>query len=197
MAREIEFRIVDLVRNALGASLGVTPDWLIRPGRSECGSAWNVVRHIYGSLTDLELPTEMRSVERRTVDAVLVVGPQMRILEVDEKQHFNLFRAETLRCYPKASEVAFDVHEWLQLSVAKKKLEKSGWAKPMPPLFPGLNGRHKQRAFRDALCDLLPPIHGFAPTLRINDLETKSWIWQSNAAARMETLLQGRLRRAV
>jgi hypothetical protein len=140
----------------------------------------------------------MRPIERRTVDAVLIVGKQNLVLEVDEKQHFNVFRAETFRYYPEWTEVAFDVKEWLRLSTNKEWLEGGGFfAKAMPPLFPGLNGRHKQRAFRDALCDLLPPLYGFARTLRISSFEASSWIWNPNATAPMEALLHRRMKMAV
>lgn len=75
----------------------------------------------------------------------------------------------------------------------KTKLEGGGFAAPKPPLFPGENGRHRQRAFRDALCDILPLEHGFAPTLRIADFEVASWMHSSDAAARMERLLVNRI----
>jgi hypothetical protein len=42
-------------------------------------------------------------------------------------------------------------------------------ARPCPPLFPDAGGRHLQRAFRDALADLVPLEHGWLPTLRIAD----------------------------
>ncbi len=135
----------------------------------------------------------MRRVERRTVDAVLKVGEQCRVLEVEEKQHFNKFRAEAFRHYPAWAEVAFDCEEWRRRSADKTKLEGGGFAKAKPPLFPELNGRHKQRAFRDALCDLLPPLYGFAPTLRINAFETCSWIGKPNATVQMEALLQQKM----
>lgn len=38
-------------------------------------------------------------------------------------------------------------------------------------------GRHRQRAFRDALADLLPPLHGFGPTIRIGHFEVERWAW--------------------
>ena len=46
----------------------------------------------------------------------------------------------------------------------------------MQPLFPGEGARHRQRAFRDALTDILAPDYGFAPTLRIAHFEVKDWI---------------------
>lgn len=75
----------------------------------------------------------MRRVQRRTVDAVLKVGEQCRVLEVDEKQHFNKFRAETFRHYPAWAEVAFDCEEWRRRSADKTKLEGGGFAKAKPP----------------------------------------------------------------
>jgi len=188
MVREFERRVIEVVQKSLGASLGKTPDWLVRPGRDECRAEWDRVREIYKALTDLELPAVMRSVERRTVDAVLTVGKHSRILEVDEKQHFNKFRAETLKHYADRTSLASDIQEWHRLSFQKTKLEGGRFARAMPPLFPGINGQHKQRAFRDALCDLLPPLHGYAPTLRISKYEASAWIWDPNANARMEAL---------
>ncbi len=147
----------------------------------------------YVELTGLTLPEVMRPVERRTVDAVfLQKGYPPRILEVDEKQHFNQFRAATLKHYHDGP-VAFDTKAWLAASLAKKKLEGGGFAKAKPPLFPDLNGRHCQRAFRDALCDLIPPLHGFAPTLRIADFEVEGWIYSNDAERRVDELLSTRL----
>ncbi len=56
----------------------------------------------------------------------------MRVLEVDEEQHFNVFRAETFKHYPGWAEVAFDVEEWRRLSANKTKLEGGGFAKANP-----------------------------------------------------------------
>ena len=194
MARELERAVVELVVRLEGAALGSTPDWLVRPGRTECGPKWRLVRRIYSDLTGLELPEVMRSIERRQVDAVLFVrGKQPRVLEVDEKQHFNSFRAATLRCYLGKVPTAFDGELWLEHCDRKKRLERGGFAKPKPPLFPGDGGRHRQRAFRDALSDILPPAHGFEPTLRIADFEVKDWIFTNAAPEKMAELLESRL----
>jgi len=54
--------------------------------------------------------------ERRTVDCVLQRrGEPPRIVEFDEKQHFNGFRALTIRAYPRTAAVAFDRRAWLRL----------------------------------------------------------------------------------
>jgi hypothetical protein len=131
--------------------------------------------------------------EHRYVDAVLQrPGEPPRIIEIDEKQHFNEFRALTIRLYPDDVAMAFDRRVWLDRSELKKNFEGGGFAKPRPPLFDGELGRHKQRAFRDALCDILPPEHGFLPTLRIAHFEVTSWIYSASARDRMRELVEAR-----
>lgn len=67
-----------------------------------------------------------------------------------------------------------------------------GFGKPKPPLFPGEGGRHRQRAFRDALADLLPPVHGWLPTIRISDTEVTAIIAAPDAVSSLRTLLHER-----
>ncbi|MGH2824774.1 MAG: hypothetical protein ACRDLY_17495 [Thermoleophilaceae bacterium] len=132
--------------------------------------------------------------ERPTVDLVLKRGGDPpRIVEVDETQHFNAYRALTIRAYPRSAEVSFDRRTWLQACARKRRLEGGGFGRPKPPLFPEDGGRHKQRAFRDALCDLVPVVHGWLPTLRIADFEVASWLRSGDARVRMEVLLEKRL----
>lgn len=195
MARELERRVVELTVRGLGARIVPTPAWLVRPGRTECGERWGLMRAIYRDLTGMELPDVMRPVERRELDAVLEVDGQTRILEVDETQHFNEFRALTLRHYAGRVPLAFDTAAWIARSEQKRRLEGGGFAKEKPPLFPGQNGRHRQRAFRDALADILPLEHGFAPTLRIAHFEVETWIYGAEAPERMQALLGERLQR--
>jgi hypothetical protein len=136
----------------------------------------------------------MRSVERRTVDAVLQQESMPpRVVEVDEKQHFNRFRAQTLRCYSKEVPLAFPAGQWIERSEEKTKLEGGGFGSPKPPLFPGEGGRHRQRAFRDALSDILPPEHAWLPTLRIGYFEVTDWIARADAREHMKELLRDRL----
>ena len=62
-----------------------------------------------------------------------------------------------------------------------------------PQLARHEDGRHRQRAYRDALADLLPAVHGWLPTLRIADFEVVEWIYGRGARRRMEQLLAERL----
>jgi hypothetical protein len=195
MALELQRAVCELVHRIYGGEVIVeTPAWLQQPSRSQCGRRWPVVRRIYSELTGLELPEEPPPRERRTVDLILKKrGQAPRIVEVDETQHFNEFRAITLRGYPSSATIAFPKRDWVVACNAKKRLEGGGFAKPRPPLFPGENGRHRQRAFRDALADLVPAVHGWLPTLRIADFEVEDWIFDRRPRARMVSLLASRL----
>lgn len=165
----------------------------MRPGRNECGRRWPLVKRIYSELTDLELAEVMPSRERRRLDAVLVKrGHPPKILEVDETQHFNEYRAMTLRAYPRSVRIGFPKAKWIARSEDKQKLEGGGFGRPRPPLFPGAGGRHRQRAFRDALADIVPLAYGWAPTLRIADFEVNDWVFRPGARSRMGELLESR-----
>lgn len=189
MAMELQKQVTKLLIDILGAEIAATPEWLMRPGKLECGPEWERIRSIYCALTGLDLPGTMPARERRSVDAVLCIPRRAPfIFEFDERQHFNSFRAMTLTHYPDLP-VAFDRDRWIAASNAKKKLEGGGFGKARPPLFDGEHGRHKQRAFRDALSDILPFVHGFAPTLRIADFEVKGWIFLADAKDRLAQLL--------
>jgi hypothetical protein len=172
-----------------------TPEWLVRPGRDEAGAAWRKLRLIYRRLTDgLELPSTMPPRESRVVDGLIGGrGLPYRVIEFDESQHFNPFRAVTIRLYDRSSPLAFPRKVWLDASATGRAISGGGWAAPKPPLFPMAGGRNRQRAFRDALADLLPPLHGYAPTLRIADFEVRGWLYDRGAVARMRRLLGERL----
>jgi hypothetical protein len=114
-------------------------------------------------------------------------------VEVDERQHFTAARAVTLECYPRQAPLGFDAAVWLARSRELSGREPGGgFAKPRPPLFPGDGGRHRQRAFRDALADLLPPEHGWLPTVRISDEEIRVAMAAADAETRLKALVSSR-----
>jgi len=195
MPRELERAVVALAREILDAERVAMPAWLVRPGKVECGERWPLVQAIYADLTGgLVLPDVMRLVERRQVDDIFQRrGELARILEFDETQHFNHYRARTLSFYADAVPLAFPAAVWTERSRQKARLEGGGFGKPKPPLFPGEGGRHRQRAFRDALCDILPPARGFLPTLRIADFEVAGWLYGPDARERMAAFLDKRV----
>lgn len=192
MPRQVQNRVLDLVESALDASLvrEVSPQWLNRPGRSECADRWLDIQAIYTNLTGSVLPDEMPSRERRSIDAVLTGADGVsRLVEVDEVQHFTQPRARTLALYSDTVQTAFDQDLWAARAAANTKLRGGGFGRPCPPLFPEAGGRHLQRAFRDSLADLLPGVYGWAPTLRIGDFEVLGWLYDSDATERMKALL--------
>jgi hypothetical protein len=190
---KVQTRVLELVKEILGGTEERTPLWLMRPGADDCGERWSFVCSIYGELTGMTLPRTMPCRERRAVDCVLKVSSSPgRIIEVDESQHFNCYRATTLRFYPRDVKIAFNRNVWIERSETKKKLEGGGFGKPRPPLFPGDGGRHRQRAFRDALADIIPQQYGFEPTLRIAYFEVNGWLNADDASGRMERLLKDR-----
>ena len=161
MALELQNAVTQLVVEILGARTAVTPSWLMRPGKGECGERWALVQRVYAELTGgAELPETMPERESRRVDCVLVVDDEHRILEVDQN---NRLRAVTLGRYASEVPLAFRANAWIAASDAKKHLEGGGFAKPRPLLFPADGGRHQQRAFRDALADILPGVRGWLP----------------------------------
>ncbi len=198
MPRELELAVIELVHSVNGGTEPPTPGWLQRPGQAECGRRWPLVCKLYAELTDMTLPEVMPPRERRTVDCVLQRrGEPPRIVEFDEVQHFNRYRASTIRRYPRSVRVAFDRATYLAASDAKVRLEGGGFGKPKPPLFPQDDGRHRQRAFRDALTDVLPAVHGWLPTLRIADFEVEEWVYERGAKTKMSALVAERIARAV
>jgi hypothetical protein len=193
MPLELQNRVLQLVIAILPGAKQRTPDWLMRAGQAECGKRWGLVQTIYADLTGRELPNLMPPRERRTLDLVWrTPDSTVRVIEVDESQHFNCFRAQTLRHYPPDLNIAFSAPRWIEESEKKLKLEGGGFAKPRPPLFPQDGGRHQQRAFRDALADILPSEYGFAPTLRLAYFEVQDWLHDNDAQKKMTMMLRDR-----
>ena len=196
MAREVQNRVLDLVDEAFGVPTKreQCPDWLCRPGRSECRNLWDTACNVYRELTGLDLPDVMPSRERRSLDAVIEHRDgTRRVIEADEAQHFNRHRALTLEHYPEGTRLAFDRALWRERSLACTKLRGGGWGRAKPPLFPDEGGRHLQRAFRDMLADLLPPARGWSPTLRIAHFEVEAWLDAPGAVDRMRAFLQNKI----
>lgn len=176
---EKQNRVLDLFEQVTMGSVlrNKCPDWLMRPGKTECGELWHQVCDGYSRLTGLELPTTMPPRERRFLDAIWTdAHGQQRVIEYDEEQHFNRYRETTFHSYPETSSLAYDMSTWASRCKTHEVIRGGGFSKPKPPLFPMELGRNYQRAFRDMLADLLPPVHGWQPTMRIGHFEVESWM---------------------
>ncbi|MGH3004420.1 MAG: hypothetical protein ACRDOS_00650 [Gaiellaceae bacterium] len=83
------------------------------------------------------------------------------IVEVDEVQHFTSDRLLTLELYPKRMEIAFDIDEYRTLASKWSSVaDKYRAAKPALD-FPHPGGRRAQRAYFDAVRDLVAPSFGW------------------------------------
>jgi hypothetical protein len=87
-------------------------------------------------------------------------------IEVDESQHFTSFRLLTLDLHPPAAPLGFDADTYRALC-----REWSGrsdkYRKTKSAVGFGEGGRQRQRAYHDALRDLVTPALGHPPVLRV------------------------------
>jgi hypothetical protein len=79
------------------------------------------------------------------------------VIEIDEVQHFTSERLESLRRYPRAGEIAFDLeHYSFLIGRWRDTADRYRAAKPAVD-FPFAGGRRAQRAYFDACRDLAAP----------------------------------------
>ncbi len=77
------------------------------------------------------------------------------IVEFDESQHFTRPRLSALSLYPANLRCGFSVPDWQELCL---RID----ARDDTPI-----DRDERRAWYDTLRDLVPPLHGFEPTVRL------------------------------
>jgi hypothetical protein len=77
------------------------------------------------------------------------------LVEIDESQHFTAPRGITLSLYRKEFQLRFDKKDWLKKCQDLNRHDNH-------PL-----DRDERRAWYDTLRDIIPPLFGMAPTIRI------------------------------
>lgn len=85
------------------------------------------------------------------------------VIEFDERQHFTLPRAASLRAYPDRTTLGFDKGKWIQLCEDINAGDNS-------PEY-----RDEQRAFYDAIRDIMAPRIGLKPLIRIYESDV---LWE-------------------
>ncbi len=106
------------------------------------------------------------------------------IVEFDESQHFSRSRLNALSLYPTTGQWGFSVSEWQELC---RRID----ARDNTPV-----DRDERRAWYDAMRDLVPPLHGFQPTVR---LYAEAYPWCSldavsgSGTEQFQRLLENRL----
>ncbi len=97
----------------------------------------------------------------------LVHAQTGQIVEVDEVQHFTTARAVTLSMYPVNATVAYDVGAYRDLIEHWRYKADRAFAHKVSTDFPNRGGRQAQRAYNDALRDLLAPVFTGYPLVRV------------------------------
>ena len=93
------------------------------------------------------------------------------IFELDELQHFSTARLKTCELYPSDLQIAFDIQKYqLYCQMYHEKADKYRRSKTTVD-FNFIGGRTAQRAYLDCFRDILPPLHGLNPTIRIAEFE--------------------------
>ena len=137
-----------------------------------------------------------RKAERRLApDAYL---PEYNcLLEFDEVQHFTPERLTTLDLMTEDLRLGFDLAHYQDLcrTHAEKAVRKGadGYRRRTVE-FPFEGGRKAQRAMFDMTRDLLPPLYGLAPTVRVSEFDLPTLITNRNQARdELVTLLKEHL----
>lgn len=87
-------------------------------------------------------------------------------IEIDEHQHFTTFRLATLDRYPSDLKVGFDIDEYRELCRAwSAKADRYRAGKDAVGF--GASGRQRQRAYNDALRDVVAPALGHPGVVRV------------------------------
>jgi hypothetical protein len=95
------------------------------------------------------------------------VLPNGQIVEVDEIQHFTTDRLRTLELYPPDVSLGFDLGTYRELCQRHHRSADGYRAAKHATDFPFPGGRRAQRAFLDAVRDLLAPHLTGHPVLRV------------------------------
>lgn len=92
--------------------------------------------------------------------------PTGTFIEVDESQHFTSFRLRTLGLYPADTPLWFDIDEYRAL--CRRWAPKSDkYRASKAAVGFGEGGRQRQRAYHDALRDLVTPAMGLPAVVRV------------------------------
>ena len=97
----------------------------------------------------------------------LMVAATGQLVEIDELQHFTSARRQTLALYPATLAFGFSIEQYralIDLWIAKAH---AVFTRRRNPDFDFNGGRRAQRAYEDALKDLLAPVFTGLPVLRL------------------------------
>ncbi len=166
-------------KNPANFTLEYSPPWLnVVPDKTALKEYWPLVKTVYAGLVDhkydLDKQIELIKKSGKQYFDIWFDDPYFLAVEFDEEQHFNQFRAITLKYYGDF-DCDINISDYEQYCSVIKYPGTSGFQKlksydPLfPEMLPGIkqDNRIRQRAFRDFLKDITPIANGFGPTVRI------------------------------
>ncbi len=102
-------------------------------------------------------------------------GPGGQLIEIDEVQHFTSARRDSLRWYPGVTSLGFtlgfSIDQYRSLIDLWKAKANAVFTRQLSPDFDFQGGRRAQRAYFDAVKDLLAPTFTGAALVRIPVLD--------------------------
>jgi hypothetical protein len=112
-------------------------------------------------------PDAMSVKPSRPIKPDFVLPDTRHVLELDEEQHFTTARLRALDCYESGNSLLFDIDEYRRLCERHLARADNAFAHKQAAEFPGPHGRQRQRAYFDAVRDLLVPELGYVGVFRV------------------------------
>jgi hypothetical protein len=111
-------------------------------------------------------PTAQRAKRTTALPGDFVHVRSGTFIEVDESQHFTSHRLLTLDLYPAGALLGFDAEEYRDLC-RRWSTKSDKYRATKSAVGFGEGGRQRQRAYHDALRDLVAPEMGRPPVIRV------------------------------
>jgi hypothetical protein len=153
--RACKERVCALLTTVYGdCRVNYSSNWSARPEDYANTPIGDLLREIHVALGDLRGHRDfIKSPVVPPCDFYVAAPPF--IVEFDESQHFSRPRLSALSLYPTTLRWGFSVSDWQELC---RRID----ARDDTPV-----DRDERRAWYDTMRDLVPPLHGFQPTVRL------------------------------
>lgn len=150
-----------------------------KQGGEESGEAYDALRAIFKTLRGNAEAHALKRERPLNCDAYFG-GTYNFIFEFDEVQHFSSFRLKTFQHYPEGLRLGYNLLRYKQYCMRFMVEANSYRQAKTTEDFPFAGGRTAQRAYFDAVKDVLPPLHGLNPTLRIAEFDVTEVLANDN-----------------
>ena len=166
--------VLELARSAgIQLALGYAVPWLSRRGHLEERIKRDIPTDVMTALVRIhrELGGDAAILASKRLGSVpipdLIHLHTGCIIEIDESQHFTSARLQSFDYYPESVRLGYDRQEYVGFVKHWRARGDRGFAHRVAKDFPRPGGRQAQRAYNDALRDLLAPTFTRYPVIRI------------------------------